>query len=127
MVARNRRLLALAGGIGGSVLLIALLLNIFERKVESRNPFYKVVEISDDIDDPAVWGKNFPHQYDGYLKTADMSRTKYGGSEAVAHVPTEKDPRNTTSQQKTDEDPRLKALWAGYAFAYYYPHLLTLD
>jgi nitrite reductase (cytochrome c-552) len=117
MIARNRRVLALVSGIGGSVLLIALLLNIFERKVESRNPFYKVVEISDDIDDPAIWGKNFPHQYDGYMKTADMTRTKYGGSEALAHVPTDKDPRNMTSQQKTDEDPRLKTMWAGYAFA----------
>ena len=35
MIARNRRVLALVSGIGGSVLLIALLLNIFERKVES--------------------------------------------------------------------------------------------
>lgn len=101
----------------GTVLLTTLLVNIFERKSEGRNPFYRVVEINDDIDDPAVWGKNFPHQYDSYLKTADMQRTKFGGSEAFPHVPTDKDPRSAVSQQKLDEDPRLKVMWAGYAFS----------
>ena len=45
----------------------ALLINIFERKQEAKNPFYRVVELNDTIDDPAVWGKNFPMQYDLYL------------------------------------------------------------
>ena len=49
----------------------ALLVNIFERKQEARNPFYRVVELTDDTDDPAVWGKNFPLQYDGYRRTVD--------------------------------------------------------
>ena len=44
--------------------------------------------ISDDEDDPAVWGKVFPLWYDLYLKTTDMERTKYGGSEAVPRTPT---------------------------------------
>ena len=43
--------------------------------------------INDDVDDPAVWGKVFPLQYELYLKTVDMQRTKYGGSEAVPHTP----------------------------------------
>lgn len=108
---------AVGGAAVTTILLVALVVNIFERKTESKNPFYRVVEINDDIDDPAVWGKNFPHQYDTYLKTADMRRTKYGGSEALPHVPTDKDPRSTVSQQKLDEDPRLKIMWAGYAFS----------
>ncbi len=108
---------AVGGAAVTTILLVALVVNIFERKTESKNPFYRVVEINDDIDDPAVWGKNFPHQYDTYLKTADVRRTKYGGSEALPHVPTDKDPRPTVSQQKLDEDPRLKIMWAGYAFA----------
>lgn len=108
---------AVGGAAVTTLLLVALVVNIFERKTESKNPFYRVVEINDDIDDPAVWGKNFPHQYDTYLKTADMKRTKYGGSEALPHVPTDKDPRSTVSQQKLDEDPRLKIMWAGYAFS----------
>ena len=46
-----------------------LLVNIFERKQEAKNPFFRVVELTDETDDPAVWGKNFPLQYDGYLRT----------------------------------------------------------
>ena len=61
---------------------VALLMNIFERKQEARNPFYRVVELTDDTDDPAVWGKNFPLQYDDYKRTVDQVRTRYGGSEA---------------------------------------------
>ena len=61
----------------------ALLVNIFERKQEARNAFFRVVELDDDTDDPAVWGKNFPLQYDLYKRTADMVRTRYGGSEAI--------------------------------------------
>jgi len=38
----------------------ALLINIFERKQEAKNPFYRVVELNDTIDDPATWGKDFP-------------------------------------------------------------------
>lgn len=111
------KLAIIAGVFLGTLLLVALLVNIFERKQESKNSFYKVVEINDDVDDPAIWGKNFPHQYDSYLKTADMTRTKYGGSEAIPHIPTDKDPRSAVSQQKLDEDPRLKTMWLGYAFS----------
>jgi len=96
---------------------IALLVNIFERKQEARNPFYRVVELNDQIDDPAVWGKNFPLQYDGYLRTVDQVRTRYGGSEAVPHSPTQADPRSVVAQSRLEEDPRLKIMWAGYAFS----------
>jgi nitrite reductase (cytochrome c-552) len=61
----------------------ALLVNIFQRKTEARSPFYRVVELTDDTVDPAVWGKNFPQQYDGYRRTVDQVRTRYGGSEAL--------------------------------------------
>jgi nitrite reductase (cytochrome c-552) len=95
----------------------ALLVNIFERKQEARNPFYKVVELTDDTADPEVWGKNFPLQYDGYLKTVDQTRTRYGGSEAVPHSPSDADPRAVIAQSRLEEDPRLKTMWAGYAFS----------
>jgi nitrite reductase (cytochrome c-552) len=45
---------------------LALLVNIFQRKQEARNPFFRVVELTDDTVDPSVWGKNFPLQYDDY-------------------------------------------------------------
>lgn len=96
---------------------IALLINIFQRKQEARNPFFKVVELTDDTVDPSVWGKNFPLQYDDYLKTTDQVRTRYGGSEAEPRTPTQADPRSIVAQSRLEEDPRLKVMWAGYAFA----------
>jgi len=61
----------------------SLLVNILERMQEARNPFYRVVEITEETEDPAVWGKNFPLQYDGYRRTVDSMRTRFGGSEAL--------------------------------------------
>jgi nitrite reductase (cytochrome c-552) len=96
---------------------VALLVNIFERKQEARNPFYRVVELTDETEDPAIWGKNFPQQYDAYLRTVDQHRTRYGGSEAVPHTPTAVDPRSVVAQSRLEEDPRLRIIWAGYAFS----------
>ena len=96
---------------------VALLVNIFERKQEAARPFFPVVELTDDIDDPAVWGRNFPLQYEGYLRTVDQQRTRYGGSEAVPRTPSKADPRSIVAQSRLEEDPRLKTMWAGYAFA----------
>ena len=97
--------------------LTALLLNVVERKQEAKNPFFRVVDLTDDTDDPAVWGKNFPLQYDGYRRTTDQQRTRFGGSEAMPRTPTQADPRSVVAQSRLEEDPRLKTMWAGYAFA----------
>src|SRR5688572_4196680 len=85
----------------------ALLTNIFQRKQEARNPFYRVVELSDTTTDPQVWGRNFPLQYDAYRRTVDQVRTRYGGSEALPHTPTNADPRSVVAQSRLQEDPRL--------------------
>ena len=95
----------------------ALLVNIIERKQEAQTPFYRVVDLTEDTDDPAVWGKNFPLQYDGYRRTVDQQRTRYGGSEAIPRTPSGADPRSIVAQSRLEEDPRLKTMWAGYAFA----------
>jgi len=79
-----------------------LLTNISERKREARQTHFEVVRLSEDTVDPAEWGKNFPRQYDGYRRTVDVERTRYGGSEAFS---------------KLDQDPRLLRIFAGYAFA----------
>jgi nitrite reductase (cytochrome c-552) len=100
-----------------AVAVTALLVNIFTRQQEARNPFYRVVELTDDTVDPEQWGKNFPLQYDGYKRTVDQVRTRYGGSEAMPRTPTEKDPRSIVAQSRLEEDPRLRTMWAGYAFA----------
>jgi nitrite reductase (cytochrome c-552) len=105
--------LAILAGAGG----VALLVNILERKSEARNPFYRVVTLDDATTDPATWGKNFPLQYDGYRRTVDQVRTRYGGSEAVPRTPTKADPRSIVAQSRLEEDPRLKTMWAGYAFS----------
>ncbi len=117
--ARATRVIALTVLIGAlaTIALTALLVNIFEHKQEARNPFFRVVELTDDTEDPDAWGKNFPLQYDGYKRTVDQQRTRYGGSEAVPRTPTEADPRSVVAQSKLEEDPRLKTMWAGYAFA----------
>src|SRR5829696_1344467 len=94
-----------------------LLINILERKHEAKNPFYRVVELNDNVVDPEIWGKNFPLQYDDYSKTVDQVRTRYGGSEAFPRTPTAADPRSIVAQSRLEEDPRLKTMWAGYAFS----------
>ena len=95
-----------------------LLVNIMEKKTESKHTFFRVVEIGEMEDDPAVWGKNFPHQYDMYKRTVDQQRTRYGGSEAVPRTPDKADPRSVVSQSRIEEDPQLKRMWLGYAFSH---------
>jgi nitrite reductase (cytochrome c-552) len=116
---RRRRVLFAIAGVAAlaTIVGVALLMNIFERKQEARNPFYRVVELTEETEDPAVWGKNFPLQYDDYRRTVDQVRTRFGGSEALPRTPTNADPRAVVSQSRIEEDPRLKAMWAGYAFA----------
>ena len=91
--------------------------DIAMKKSEERTPFFHVVEIGEFEDDPAVWGKNFPLQYDTYKRTVDMIRTKHGGSESIPRTPSSADPRDVVSQDKLQEDPRLKQMWLGYAFS----------
>jgi nitrite reductase (cytochrome c-552) len=95
----------------------ALLVTIFEHKQEAKNPFFRVVEIDDDTEDPAIWGKNFPLQFDSYGRTVDQVRTRFGGSEAIPRTPTDADPRSVVAQSRLEEDPRLVTMWAGYAFS----------
>ncbi len=81
---------------------VALLMNINERKQEGQQHYLKIVELDDSVVDPAEWGKNFPRQYDSYKRTAENTSRRHGGSEAIS---------------KLDEDPRLKRLFAGYPFS----------
>ena len=81
----RRRRYALLGALaaGGALVAVgiaALLTNIFERKQEGRDPFFRTAVITDTTEDPEVWGRNFPLQYDLYLQTVDQQRTRYGGS-----------------------------------------------
>ena len=83
--------------------LALLLLNIQQHKAEAQEYPLKVLEVAADELDPAVWGRNFPREYDSFLKTEDSTlETKYGGS--VPH-------------SKLQRDPALIRLYAGYAFS----------
>ncbi|MET0486997.1 MAG: ammonia-forming cytochrome c nitrite reductase subunit c552, partial [Candidatus Rokuibacteriota bacterium] len=103
-------LLILVGIAGITVLLLALLTNIFERKQEARQSFVRLVEVTEDTADPKVWGQNWPQQYDSYLRTSLPTTTKYGGRGAGASD-------TGPAEQKLDRDPWLKRIFAGYAFA----------
>ncbi len=119
---RGKRFYALLGALTvgaalAAVGIVALLTNIFERKQEGRDPFFRTVAITDTTQDPEVWGRNFPLQYDQYVRTVDQQRTRYGGSEAMPRTPTDADPRSIVAQSRLEEDPRLREFWDGYAFS----------
>src|SRR5262245_3730025 len=102
--------LGLAAAAGVTILLLELLTNIFERKVEARQAFVRVAEVTEDTQDPAVWGRNWPNQYDSYLKTALPTTTKYGGRGLGASD-------DGPAEQKLEREPWLKRAFAGYASA----------
>lgn len=83
---------------------VALLVNIFERRQEARVPFVRLVELNETSTDPEPWGQNFPLQYESYLKTVDSERTEYGGNHSMA-------------PDKLKAFPWLKRLYTGYAFS----------
>ena len=85
----------------------ALLLNVAERKAEARQPFVRLVEVTEDTTDPAVWGTNWPRQYDTYQRTAERTATRFGGHGGSEALPTE----------KIERDPWLKRMFLGYAFS----------
>jgi nitrite reductase (cytochrome c-552) len=87
------------------VFLVALLLtSIFERKQEARNPYVRLVEVTEETTDPAAWGVNWAREYDDYKRTAEVTRTRFGGSE-------------TLPDEKAKASPWLTRMFAGYAFA----------
>ncbi|MBF0619053.1 MAG: ammonia-forming cytochrome c nitrite reductase subunit c552 [Candidatus Omnitrophica bacterium] len=82
--------------------LVAFLLNIRTRMEEGRPRPIQVVDLTEETTDPAIWGQNFPREYDGYKKTELKTSTRYGGSEGIS---------------KLTSDPKLKIIFAGYAFS----------
>ena len=103
-------MLGFAGVAGLTVLLLALLTNVFERKQEARQPFVRVAEVTEATIDPKVWGQNWPNEYDTYLKTSLPTTTKYGGRGLGA---SDAGP----AEQKLDREPWLKRIFSGYAFS----------
>ena len=50
-----------------------LLTDIFQHKIEAKNPYIRFVDVNDSTTDPEQWGKNWPREYDGYLRTAEVT------------------------------------------------------
>jgi nitrite reductase (cytochrome c-552) len=77
--------------------------SIIERRTEAE--FAYVPKVNYDQAEPrnAMWGENFPREYESYMLTADTSfRSKYNGSASIDML---------------EVDPRLVVLWAGYGFS----------
>lgn len=81
----------------------ALLTNIQQRKDEGLARPLQLLQIPSGSIDPAVWGQNFPREYERFQMTERSdTRTTYGGSVAFSRL---------------ELNPALVRLWAGYAFA----------
>ena len=87
--------------------IVALLMNIAERKAEHLQPFVRVVEVTENDTDPAKWGKNWPAEYDSYRRTAINTGTRFGGHAGSEALPPE----------KIERDPWMQRMFRGYAFS----------
>lgn len=85
----------------------ALMLNVSERKAEQKQTHVQLVELTEDITDPAEWGKNWPKHYYAYKQTTQNTKTRYGGHGGNEALP----------EEKIARDPWLKRMFGGYAFS----------
>ncbi len=77
--------------------------SIMERRAETEYVYKPQVKIRDGEPRDAVWGKNFPREYQSYMKTSESDfRSKYNGNAMIDML---------------EGDPRLVVLWAGYGFS----------
>ncbi len=95
-----------AGAAVATMLVMALYSNVSMRKAEAKQTSMKLVELDEKTVDPAQWGKNFPRQFDSYLRTAEKYSTKYGGAGSEG-----------MPKSRLEDDPRLVSIFDGYAFA----------
>ncbi|MDZ4832119.1 MAG: ammonia-forming cytochrome c nitrite reductase subunit c552, partial [Phycisphaerae bacterium] len=106
----------------GTVLAMMLFANITKRKSEAESTVLRIADITESTIDAAEWGKNFPRQYDGYIRTVDNAAARFKWSEGrppdgADAATAEGDPHATKAASKLSSDPRLKTIFNGYAFA----------
>lgn len=92
---------------GITISVVWLLHNISMRKLEAKNPYVRLVDVTEDDTDPAKWGVNWPKEFDSYKRTAQTTSTRFGGHGGSEAMPAE----------KIDRDPWLKRMFLGYAFS----------
>lgn len=95
-------LLVFVVAVVGTLAVTWVLITMFGRKQEARQPFVRVAEVTEISTDPEPWGRNWPHQFDGWKATAGDKF--YGGASALP-------------ASKLEQQPWLKRLYAGYAFS----------
>ena len=79
-----------------------LIASILDRRRESSQPPRMITPISALEPDSAVWGKNFPKEYQSWQRTEEMGQpTKYGGPVNFNHL---------------ERNPMLAQLYRGYPF-----------
>ncbi|NUQ38076.1 MAG: ammonia-forming cytochrome c nitrite reductase subunit c552 [Caldilineales bacterium] len=102
----RQTLLYLAVALAAALLtavIASVLVTMNVRKQEAAQFPLRVVAVAADELDPAVWGQNFPRQYDTFRRTEEnYGQTPYGGSDPYS---------------KLERNPALVRLWAGYAFS----------
>ena len=77
--------------------------SIVERRAEAEFAYTPKVEYTQFEPRNEVWGKNFPREYESYMRTADTSfESLYNGNKV---------------RDDLKEDPNMVVLWAGYAFS----------
>ena len=114
----------------GTVAAMMLFGNITKRKMEAESNVLKIADLTETTIDPAEWGKNFPRQFDGYIRTSNNASARGKWSEGR---PPEDAMLNGVkkSDSKLETDPRLRTIFNGYAFAIDYRerrgHAFMLD
>jgi nitrite reductase (cytochrome c-552) len=77
--------------------------SVIERRGEAKLYFQMVSEIPEWEPRNEVWGRNFPRQYESYMRTAETNyASKYFGSKTIDYL---------------EKYPEMIVMWAGYAFA----------
>jgi len=85
------------------VLLGLLAVSIMERRWEAQRPVLVAQALNEWEPNNAVWGRNYPREYESYLRTRITdTKTKYGGSYPRDYL---------------EGDPRQVILFAGYGFS----------
>lgn len=88
----------------GVVFLLGLLASsVVERRAEAVYAYRPVVDYDQFETRNEIWGKNFPLEYETYLKTSDtLFYSKYNGSGTIDML---------------ERHPEMVILWAGYGFS----------
>ncbi|MGE5402337.1 MAG: ammonia-forming cytochrome c nitrite reductase subunit c552, partial [Ignavibacteriales bacterium] len=90
-----------------ATVIIVFLIGLFASSIIERRSESATLQLVKPIPDweprNAVWGENYPREYESYLGTSDTTfRSKYAGSMMIDYL---------------EQEPEQVVLWAGYSFS----------